>query len=359
MGAESKIEWVAGDDGSAGSTWNPIRGKKGRWHCTKVSGGCANCYAERLNTRFGGPKYVVGADEFRLDKKALDQPLRWKTPRRVFVCSMTDLFHEQVSDEWIAAIFGVMAAAPQHTFHVLTKRAERMREWFAWLEGKMEQSRSVFPDDSAGWLARHLVTNRARNYGAPSTVQARGDEWPLPNVWIGVSVEDQETTDERIPLLLQTPAKVRWVSYEPALGPVDFECYPSTGCPTGWLDEKPGLGWIVVGGESGPRARPFDVAWARSTVAQCREAGVACFVKQLGAVPVIEAATGRGPEVLLRQREIDGEWPEGTHFGNPTGVRGLNGRVVILRDRKGGEPSEWPEDLRVRQWPGTTTGVRA
>ena len=132
MADRTSIEWTRGDDGSPGSTWNPIRGTKGQWTCTKVSPGCTHCYAERLNMskRHGnGPAYVVGADEPRLDETIFRQPLRWRRPRRIFVCSMSDLFMESVPDEWIDRIFAVMALAPQHTFQVLTKRAERMREY--------------------------------------------------------------------------------------------------------------------------------------------------------------------------------------------------------------------------------------
>lgn len=153
---------------------------------------------------------------------------------------------------------------------------------------------------------------------------------PLPNVWLGVSVEDQRTADERIPVLLSLPASVRWVSYEPALGPVNWQCIGATALKrdalrvndSSWGRPERHLDWIVVGGESGPGARVCDLSWVRWTIEQCREAGTPAFVKQLGAVP-------RG-----------GAWND----------------LLQLRHRKGGDPSEWPEDLRVREWPEVTRG---
>lgn len=332
------------------ATWNPLRG------CSKVSSGCKNCYAETMAARFAGPgqPYEGTIDRgrwngrIRLVPEKLGEPLRWRRPRRVFVNSMSDLFHESVPFEFIAAVFGVMAAAPQHVFQVLTKRPERAVQFFEWAQGN-----GVY-------------------------------RWSLPNVHLGVSVEDQATADERIPLLLQCPAAVRWVSYEPALGPVDFERWTiepmhcaacgseqiaydtnphglplthtcimgadQTGEPgaercvdCGSLDVvMPGaLDWIVIGGESGPGARPFDAAWARSTIAQCRAAGVACFVKQLGARPRVAEAS-----------RLAGLWA-----AMPGGrVDDCGG--IHLRDRAGADPSEWPEDLRVREWPAAEEGAQ-
>jgi hypothetical protein len=251
---------------------------------------------------------------------------------------MSDLFHDKVPDEWIDRIVKVMVRARQHTFQVLTKRPERMRAYLS---------------------SRPYCVDRTTNQYA---------DWPTPRIWWGVSVEDQATTDERIPLLLQTPAAVRWVSYEPALSGVDFDgdayswrgwlrgwhCEPqhARGCdgscsggrcpePTQVQNER--LDWVVVGGESGPGARPFDVAWARQTIAQCRAAGVPAFCKQLGAVPYILDVGGVAadpekwpPHVRFKRLEAD---------GCPHLFR------VILRDRKGGDPEEWPRDLRVREYP--------
>lgn len=467
--------------------WNPVRG------CSRVSRGCEHCYAERIAARFSGPGqpfYGFATDrsiipgsprggvagrwtgDVELVPEKLEEPLHWKKPRRVFVDSMSDLFHEKLSNEDISRVFDVMNRASQHTFQVLTKRPARM---FAWADGGL----------SAGaWPALNIR--------------------PSPNVWLGVSVEDQKTADKRIPLLLQTPAALRFVSYEPALGPVDFDPWlgynpvhetttgrgslrggeerrtgdrpgranladsearvgsleaangnaavspgarrerhrrlpddsrdvgqparvygsassrlssfqgadPSgpdgesrqreqegqpteescagnlygtgTACAararnvegegTGRRGErygeaesgsregdsssasggreaevdsrglrndgsqrvanraatKVGLDLVIVGGESGPGARPCDLAWIRSAVAQCKEAGVPCFVKQLGARPFDRTGT--------------------SGFQCAYGSDGFVG--LRLRNRKGGNPAEWPKDLRVREWPG-------
>ena len=314
-----------------------------------------------------GPRWT---GEVRFLPERLGEPLRWRKPRRVFVNSMSDLFHEGVSNEQIAAVFGVMAACPQHTFQVLTKRPERAREWFAWAE-KLVAGYDLLRDGmpsalltcawemctSEAWeveLGDEWITPDAAIFGAT---------WPLPNVWLGVSVEDQATADERIPLLLECPAAVRWVSYEPALGPVDFRYLQPKDPPVeidalrgthgvlrphGGTNER--LDWIVIGGESGPGARPFDLAWARSTIAQCREASVPCFVKQLGARPIDSA---------LRDVWCNGEHHY-TRAPNDLLVaeaeRHPSYRVTphdlsrLLRDRKGGDMNEWPGELRVREW---------
>ena len=256
-------------------TWNPVTG------CTRVSEGCRNCYIERTPPfRMGGRKL---GDPVQLHHDRLEQPLHWKKPRRVFVNSLSDLFHEDVPDEFLEQVFSVMHRTPNHTYQILTKRPQRMRQWF---------TRSI-----ESWTYSALPA-------APS--------WPFSNVWLGVSVEDQKTADERIPMLLQTPAAVRWVSVEPLLGPVDlyrggFTFLERLTSPSGTHYGK--LDWVVVGGESGPRARPCDFPWIRSILGQCAEVAVPCFVKQLGS----------------SQR--------------------------ITRDHKGGDPSEWPADLRVREWP--------
>lgn len=477
MSDKSSIEWTRSDDGTPGATWNPLRaenpdGNHVGWHCEHVSEGCRNCYAEQRNKGFfnlgtrlpyarqSRDKVVVYVDE-----KTLKQPLRWRDPRRVFVCSMTDLFGEWHTDEMVNQVFNVMYGANQHTFQILTKRPERMYDYI---------SSSTF------------LTNA-----------------PFANVWLGVSVEDQKTADERIPWLLKTPAAVRWVSAEPLLAPVDLskwlrgnkdydrpgesvscilcdrsflarqddrddletpaidrrqsrreagraalegsrhareggevgvgrlpnhsvfgrqeaaqglcpscrvdaqqssgytgrdagqsrerssqgqptgkvraddtiaECYPrhpgvgqkaegATGgderfsqanrgagptdpitrredgavsdCEAHWNQaanslqhnqpqdvDAPAINWIIVGGESGPGARPFDLQWARDTIAQCKAAGVPVFVKQLGAYPVAQ--------------------------------RDVNGKVLtklFQLNKKGGDITEWPEDLRVREYP--------
>lgn len=263
MGDRSKIEWTD-------ATWGPVTG------CTKVSEGCDHCYAETIAHRFAGTKAYPNGFEVTLRPERLDQPLRWQRPRRVFVNSMSDLFHKDVPDEYIARVFAVMALARQHTFQVLTKRPGRMRSLL---------SSEEF--ESAVFLA---TEGRFEGYFP----------WPLPNVWLGTSVENQKWADVRIPLLLDTPAAVRFLSCEPLLGPVqldfiryfDADAYcrgcsgllspkhePSCGTEPG---EHSGIDWVIMGGESGPHARPMHPDWARSLRNQCVSAGVAFHFKQWG-----------------------------------------------------------------------------
>lgn len=274
----TRIEWTD-------VTWNPVTG------CTKVSPGCKHCYAETLAERFWATSYPKVPDEgfgipgavnqlrsreftdvlFHEDR--LESPLRWKKPRRVFVNSMSDLFHERLPDEDIDRIFAVMALTPRHTYQILTKRPARMlaymaspprRELIQYAGEKIKPS-----PPPIHW------------YHAP-----RSFPWPLPNVWLGTSVEDQDRADERIPFLLQTPAAVRWISAEPLLGPINLDSWPDR-C---WLHTvgsdgaatRAGLDWVVCGGESGPGARPMDPSWARSIRDQCVAAVVPYFFKQWG-----------------------------------------------------------------------------
>lgn len=243
----TKIEWTD-------ETWNPLAG------CSVLSPGCTNCYAMReaggrLRTlaKYAGltqPSKAgsVWTGEVRLWETALDQPLGWKDPRRIFVNSMSDLFHEGVPDAWIDRIVAVMARCPQHQFQVLTKRAQRQRDYLA------------DPD----------VINRIIGLLMTAEGCARF-AWPLPNLWVGVSVEDQPRADERIPLLLQTPAAVRWISAEPMLGPISNRANL-----LGSLD------WVVAGGESGPDARPMHPEWPRALRDWCQRLGVSFFFKQWG-----------------------------------------------------------------------------
>ena len=239
------IEWTD-------ETWNPVTG------CTKVSAGCKNCYAERL---FPRPYPGRAFTDVQIHTERLKKPFHWRKPRRVFVNSMSDLFHEAVPDEFLDQVFAVMAITLTHTYQVLTKRPERMCAYCA--------------DDAT--LGRVLALMAKWTAGVPeveSTVKHRADGlsgFQLPNVWLGVSVEDQEAADARIPLLLETPAAVRFLSCEPLLGRIDLR-----------LDQYKRLDWVIVGGESGPRARSMDLDWAHSLVEQCDNANVACFVKQLG-----------------------------------------------------------------------------
>ena len=214
------------------ATWNPVTG------CTKVSEGCRNCYAETLSKRFGR------SFEVTLHPDRLDDPLHWRKPRRVFVCSMSDLFHPAVPDEFLDSVMIEMGFAPNHTFQILTKRPERMAAYFA------------------SWQ----ISERPKPLAGGAAVPWAGWAWPLPNVWLGVSVESARHLD-RVDLLRQTPAAVRFVSAEPLLGPL-------TGL------DLTGIDWLIIGGESGPGHRPMDPQWVRDLVGAARVTGTAVFIKQ-------------------------------------------------------------------------------
>lgn len=246
---KSKIEWTD-------TTWNPITG------CTKISDGCKNCYAERMSKRLAGRCGYPKDNPFQvtLHPDKLKDPLKWKKPRRVFVNSMSDLFHDDVPFEFIWAVWARMVTNRQHTYMILTKRPKRMKEFFNW--------------------------NASQEFKVETT-------WS--NIWLGVSVENQATADERIPLLFQVPATVRFVSCEPLLGPVNLERIEPRGksafihslsgtvsVPFMVLDNYPKLDWVIVGGESGPGARPMHPDWVRSLRDQCQAAGTKFFFKQFG-----------------------------------------------------------------------------
>ena len=316
MSDKTEISWTD-------ATWNPTTG------CTKVSPGCEHCYIDRCPPfRMAGRRFVklcsvckghgiidaaqtpcpnpdchegvigdgIGASTgVELHPERLDQPLRWRRPRRVFVNSLSDLFHDEVPDEFIARVFAVMALAPQHTFQVLTKRHGRMRSLLNSLD-----FRAIVEDSMRGFVAR------------PGPARSWYDSWSLPNVWLGVTVEDQKRADLRIPALLETPAAVRFLSCEPLLGPINLRDYADTlgdddlgTCDWGYCDEPAvglrrdfgssefismlavcarhrGIDWVICGGESGPGARPMHPDWARSLRDQCVAAGVPFFFKQWG-----------------------------------------------------------------------------
>lgn len=282
MGKTTGIEWTE-------STWNPVTG------CSKVSQGCKYCYAERDWGRLQHlPAYHGRAfTDVATHSNRLDQPLRWQKPRRIFVNSMSDLFHPDVPDLFIWRVFIVMAQATRHTFQVLTKR----------------------PDRAFGIISKWCDTGLVfrSGYGAV-----------LPNVWLGVSVEDQAAADERIPILLKTPAAVRWVSAEPLLGPVAIGAYLSrTNMPglrlmPGFIDPLPGLQWVVCGGESGPHARPMHAAWARALRDQCAVAGVPFLFKQWG--EWIDADQDECPVGSPRDRWM---WADGSPFFSQDGQRAM------------------------------------
>lgn len=347
MSDGTKIEWTD-------ATWNPITG------CSIVSPGCTNCYAMKLagtrlkhhESRAGLTKESrsgpVWTGEVRFNEQWLTQPLKWTKPRMIFVCAHGDLFAEGVPDEWIDQVFAVMALAPQHTFQVLTKRPERMREY---LQGERDRRIASRVTDFA-IDDKTMMQRMVREVDTTWPVVAEGDpewpdglrirHWPLPNVWLGVSVEDQKRADERIPILLDTPAAIRWISAEPLLGHVDLN---STAGGTLWIGGQRGCGgthrhsgrlgdtihgtlhqtdphrphhhhdercqrgidWVVAGGESGPGARPMHPDWARSLRDQCAAAGVPFLFKQWGEyVPCpwkLVQEPGEGNEAYMARSE--------------------------------------------------------
>ncbi len=248
MGDKTHISW-------SDATWNPISG------CSKVSDGCLNCYIDRTPPfRMNGRKFNgrgIGATTgVKLHSDRLSIPIRWAKPRMIFVCSLADLFQDEVPNRFIADVFAVMSIAGHHIFQVLTKRHGRMRSLL----------------NSPGFWMLVDAARSARGFdklpgGAPHV---------LPNVWVGVSTENQQWADLRIPALLDTPAAVRWISAEPLLGPIDLTRTDKDALVDGGLD------WVVVGGESGPGARPMHPAWASSLRDQCLNAGVAYHFKQWG-----------------------------------------------------------------------------
>ncbi|KJR10284.1 DUF5131 family protein [Gordonia sihwensis] len=297
MGDKTRIEW-------ADASWNPATG------CDKVSPGCDHCYAETIAHRFAGGKAYPNGFDVTLRPERLGQPIRWKKPRRIFVCSMSDLFNKDIPDEFIAQVFAVMALSPQHTFEVLTKRHGRMRALLS-----SPKFLCAVEDAIPGLIAAH--SPQSSWLGA----------WPLPNVWLGVSAENQRWADIRIPALLDTPAAVRWVSVEPLLGPIDLRLMnwsdPDEHCggcsglvspkhePACGVEPGPhwGLDWVVAGGESGPKARPMHPEWARTLRDQCRTAGVSFLFKQWGEwAPVPVASTTAGNETTGTGRTSAGDY---------------------------------------------------
>lgn len=316
MSDSSHIQWCE-------ATWNFLIG------CTKVSAGCMRCYAIRVAWRLmhnPNPKIAkkfagtVRRDSkgelnwtgrINFDEDTLALPLKWRLPRRIFVNSLSDLFHPNVKDEWIDEAFAVMALCPQHTFQILTKHPDRMCEWSA--------------RNSTGGHILHLASLRG---------DVKSGRWPLPNVQFGTSIENQKEFLERQLALRSADAAVRFFSLEPLLGPIDVKTSLTVDhyyCDEGTDEDPtpahrclPAVDWVIVGGESGPGARKFNVEWARTIIADCKAAGVPVFVKQLGAEPFEPSKFAR------------------------TGDAGLN-----LKNKKGGDMSEWSEDLRVREFPET------
>jgi len=270
MGDNTAIQWTD-------ATWNPVTG------CSKISPGCASCYAETMARRLKAMGLARYRDGFavRCHPEALEEPLRWRKPRRVFVVSMGDLFHDEVPDEFINDVLSMIDRCPQHVFQILTKRPARMR-----------------------------------------AILTAGSSKPRANLWAGVTAEDQQRADERIPLLLETPAAVRFVSVEPMVGPVDLTAVRIPGAPSppfqgNAMHSYRGFGeridWVIAGCESGPRRRPADLDWFRSLRDQCVEAGVPFFLKQAedgcrrcGGHEAVCPMCGGEPGPIVKMPALDG-----------------------------------------------------
>jgi len=317
MSVNTSIEWTD-------RTWNPlvaelkreiaVKLKSGKvrtfaagtrgWFCTKCSEGCANCYAQTINFRLGnGLLYSAsGLTDIEFKIAHLNDPFRWRKSQLVFVNSMTDLFHEAVHDSLIDDVMATITAAPQHTFQVLTKRARRMRDYF-------NDSRTITRIRDSAWCLY--------GKGEPLTL-------PLPNLWLGVSVENQARADERIPHLLDTPAAVRFLSCEPLLGPLDLKLDFERVCDLATKEpHAPQIHWVIAGGESGPKARPMHLDWARSLRDQCAAADVAFFFKQWGESAPVDQVTGEVREWSTEHRRNCGR------FGAASRWEGVKGEILF------------------------------
>lgn len=323
MSDNSTIEWTD-------ATWNPVTG------CTEVSPGCDHCYAKTFAERFRGTPghYFERGFDVQLRSDKLNLPLTWRKPKRIFVNSMSDLFHQAVTDEYIAKVFATMALAPQHTFQVLTKRHGRMRTLISW--SKFRQMVATFASDLVGEPPFEPCPEFHRVF----------DSWPLPNVWLGVTAENQKWFDIRYDALADTPAAVRFVSLEPLLGPINLpEHFPwhytefgvLCACGAAMRNEvcPRQIDWVIVGGESGREARPMHPEWARSLRDQCTDAGVPFLFKQWGEyAPGIHPTGSRsgtvghgfysGPVVAGR---FTGEYATMSRIGKKAAGRELDGRT--------------------------------
>lgn len=275
------IQWTS-------ETWNPTTG------CSKVSAGCKHCYAERIWKKVYGFRPFT---DVQCHPERLSQPSKWKAPRRIFVDSMSDLFHEKVPTDFIIDVFDAMEGCQRHTFQILTKRPERMKAFMDGLGSVLGNERVYFTFESAhaGYIPN--------------------------NVWLGVSVEDQKSAEERIPVLLSTRAAIRFLSVEPQIAPIDLLAIAPD-----LHDIHTGntIDWVIVGGESGPGARPFDLRWAYDIVTQCKQADVPVFIKQLGRKPFFSGGSELAAQTKLTYKSL-----------------GSHGSFI----------EAWPEDLRIREFP--------
>lgn len=305
MSDASKIEWTE-------ATWNVLGG------CKEVSPGCRNCYAKGMAHRFSKPGAwgegltqiskggVMWSGKVRLRPEMLRTPLSWRRPRKIFVCSTSDLFHPDVPLYYVAAVFGIMAMCPQHTFQVLTKRPERAATFFS--RNFHPSMSAMISDTDMEWskgekacadlaYARQTLVNMGIVSYDEATKGMTGLQWPLRNVWLGVSAEDQKHYDERAMILRNLPAAVRFVSAEPLLGPISIE---------GSYQD-----WVITGGESGHGARLCDGDWIRQMRDRCKEQGVAFFFKQWGRFDESGAALGKGKTGNLLDGKTHMEFPHG------------------------------------------------
>jgi protein gp37 len=350
---DTAIEW-------SDKVWNAVRG------CTRVSPGCGGgtpgggggCYAERQAIRQSNPggKYhgLVKSTpdgprwtgKVVLDEVKLWEPLTWKKPRMVFVNSMSDLFHEALADAQIDRVLTVMLLTPHVTYQVLTKRAARMRRYLSdpeLYQRVLDAARTFRLRQGYAHLQRVGISDPSK--------------FPPKNIWWGVSVEDQKRAEERLADLLATPARIRWVSAEPLLGPIDFLAAIQRGLGrrapldcVGFVDGLGyGLDWVVAGGESGPGARPCRVEWLRFIAKQCFEGGTAFFLKQVGAVPT----AGYYDRAWRDHFESLGlEWPDPIDWNERDGQPSLDARVNVRGGhKKGAAMEEWPAEYRVREFP--------
>ena len=316
----TKIEWTD-------ETWNPIRARhrktlKSGHHCEHVTEACRFCYAERMNRWRGtGLAFKPGhrADiEIYLDRKTLYQPLAWREGRKIFVCSMTDLFADFVTKQMLDRIFAVMALTPRHTFQILTKRPARMRDYlrdFNWRRA-VDNCRTS-ETDTVPFIYRHSFDSLERLFGLKPQFSGQPDRsaFPPPNVMGGTSVHDQPSADEFVPPLLEAKLAWKFLSIEPMLGPIDFKKVPGFNR----IDLNLRQWWIIAGGESGPQARPSHPDWFRQIRDQCAAARVPFFFKQWGEwAPQVGAVDGwndvsDNPEI---SRFDHRDW-EGDHWGAP------------------------------------------
>lgn len=311
--SKTKIDW-------ADMVWNPVTG------CSKISEGCQNCYAERMSKRLQlmAPKKYSQGFSVKCHPEALQEPLKIKKPQRIFVCSMGDLFHDDVPFEFIAQVYGIMSICKQHTFIVLTKRPQKALEFYQWCEKRQQELYKEPADQNIylEYLPGEIVGPYTEKYGDESP-----DEIPLNNVWLGVTAENQTRADERIPILLQIPATVRFVSIEPMLSEIDLQYLCFNGADG--FGSLPDLDWVICGGETGPGARPMHPDWVRFLRDQCAAANVPLFFKQWGAWITVYDRDKDDPD----WRNCPEDKGPNKRYLNLAGGHGFHGERVVFVNR--------------------------